>query len=209
MIVQVKPIRHKKSLPSWHSEFVAMLPVIKTQAKFAFRHLDPESRAEMVQEVICNCCCAFVRLLELGKADVVYPTVLARLGIAQVKAGRKVGGQLNCHDVLSQYCQQRKNIFIKRLDSYDTKADAWQEVVVEDKHAGPAEVAATRIDFAAWLKLMPRRLQKMVNFLAAGESTLAAAKKFRVTEGRISQIRKELHNAWHCFQKDELALATA
>ena len=125
----------------------------------------------MIQEVICNCCSAFVRLLELGKADLAYPTVLARYGIAQVKAGRKVGGQLNCRDVLSEYCQQRKNIFIERLDSYDTKEDSWQEIVVEDKHAGPAEVAATRIDFAAWLKLMPHRLQKIVTFLATGEST--------------------------------------
>jgi hypothetical protein len=208
MIAHVKPIRNKKFPLSWHGEFVAMLPVIKSQAKFAFRHLDPESRAEIVQEVICNCCCAFVRLLELGKADVAYPTVLARLGIAQVKAGRKVGGQLNCFDVLSAYCQQRKNLSIKRLDSYDSTEDTWQEVVVEDKHAGPAEVAATRIDFAAWLKLMPHRLQKIVNFLATGESTIAAARKFCVTEGRISQIRKELHSAWHCFQGDELALAT-
>ena len=146
----------------------------------------------------------------MGKADIAYPTALVRFAVAQVKVGRKVGGsQLNCRDVLSEYCQRRKNLLIKQLDTYDTDEDAWQEVVVEDKHAGPAEVAATRIDFSAWLKLMPHRLQKIVNFLASSESTIAAARKFRVTEGRISQIRKELHNAWHCFQGDERALATA
>ena len=44
MIAQVKPIHYKNSPPSWHGEFVAMLPVIKSHAKLAFRHLKPEAR---------------------------------------------------------------------------------------------------------------------------------------------------------------------
>ena len=36
--------------------------------------------------------------------------------------------------------------------------------------------------------------------LANGETTSAAAKKFRITPGRVSQIRRELEQAWHRFQ---------
>jgi hypothetical protein len=49
----------------------------------------------------------------------------------------------------------------------------------------------------------------MAKFLARGENTLAAAKKFNVMCGRISQIRKELYCAWYVFQGDKLTLATA
>ena len=76
-------------------------------------------------------------------------------------------------------------------------------------HAGPAETAIVRIDFSTWLQLLPRRLRKIATFLANGETTTAAAKRFRVSQGRISQIRKELFLAWHRFQGEEPTLAVA
>ena len=80
---------------------------------------------------------------------------------------------------------------------------------MEDKHAGPAEVAVTRIDFATWLQVLPHRLRRIATFLANGETTTAAAKRFHVSQGRISQIRKELYRAWHRFQGDEPVVAMA
>ena len=186
-----------------------MMPKIETHAKVAFRHLNPEAREEAVQEVICNACCAYVRLVELGKADLAYPLVLARYGVAQTKDGRKVGGHLNCRDVLSAYCQQRKNVSVETMDKFDKVEDTWQEAIVEDKHAGPAEVATTRLDFAAWLKSLPSRLRRIAKFLAKGETTTAAAQKFCLSAGRISQIRKELHQAWHEFHGEEPTVAVA
>ena len=111
--------------------------------------------------------------------------------------------------MLSEYCQWQKDLIVERLDKFDKEEDAWQEVLVEDKQPGPAEVATTRIDFSAWLQLLPHRLRKIATFLANGETTTAAAKQFRLSQGRISQIRKELLLAWHCFQGDEPALAVA
>ena len=132
----------------------------QTHAKIAFRHLDPEAREEAIQEVVCNACCAFARLVELGKTDLAYPSPLARYGVAQAKDGRKVGGHLNCKDVLSDHCQRRKHLIIERLDKFDREAEAWEEILVEDKHAGPADVAVSRIDFAAWLRTLPSRLRQ-------------------------------------------------
>ena len=65
--------------------------------------------------------------------------------------------------------------------------EAWAEISVEDKHAGPAETAIVRIDFSTWLQLLPRRLRKIAMFLANGETTTAAAKRFGVSQGRISK----------------------
>jgi hypothetical protein len=204
-----KLARCKKSPPAWHVAFEAMLPAIEKQAKFEFRHLDPDAREEAVQETVCNACQAYVRLVELGKTDVAFPSALARFGVSQTREGRKVGGKLNCLDVSSDYCQQKKNLLVERLDHYDSEEQAWAEILVEDRHVGPAETAIVRIDFAAWLLFLPRRLRKIAMFLANGETTSAAAKRFRVSQGRILQIRKELLLAWHRFQGEESALAVA
>ena len=204
-----KFVRCKKSPPAWHADFEAMLPAIETHARIAFRHLRAEAREESIQETVCNACQAYARLVELGKTDVAYPTVLARFGVSQTREGRKVGGQLNVRDVMSNYCQQKKNLLVERLDRYDSEEDAWAEILVEDRHAGPADTAIVRIDFSAWLQFLPRRLRKIATFLAKGETTTAAAKRFHISQGRISQIRRELFLAWRRFQGEDPALAVA
>jgi hypothetical protein len=200
-------VRCSKSPPAWHVDFETMIPIIETHAEIAFRHLQAEAREEAVQETVCNACQTYARLVELGKTDVAYPSVLARFGVRQTKEGRKVGGNLNCHDVLSDYCQQKKHILIERLD-HRTSKEVWAEILVEDKHAGPADTAIVRIDFSEWLQLLPRQLRRIAIFLAKGETTSAAAKRFRISPGRISQIRRQLFEAWHRLQGDMPALAT-
>jgi hypothetical protein len=39
--------------------------------------------------------------------------------------------------------------------------------------------------------------------LAAGEATRAVAKQFRLSDGRISQVRRELADSWLVFQGDK------
>jgi hypothetical protein len=145
--------------------------------------------------------------LRLVKADVAYPTVLARYGIAQFRAGRRVGASQNINDVLSRYCQHRKNVLVERLDRYDGTEDAWCEICVEDRHAGLADVAATKLDFSAWLRSLPRRPRRIAKTLATGETTGATARRFGVSEGRISQLRRELADSWRVFVGDNIAPA--
>jgi hypothetical protein len=193
----------KNLIAAWHEVFLAMLPAIRTHARIAFRHLGPEAREEAVQDAICNACCAVARLAELGKLDLAYPSVLAMYAVKQVKDGRKVGCKLNIRDVMHPYCQRRKNITVERLDHFDEEEDAWTEVVVEDRTAGPADIARVRIDFGDWLRGLPRRERRIAETLATGEQTGVAARKFRVSPGRISQIRAELKDDWQRFQGDE------
>jgi hypothetical protein len=186
-----------------------MLPAITAHARVSFRHLAPEARQEAIQEVVCNALKAFVRLVELKKTAIAYPSVLARYAVAQVRDGRKVGSKLNVRDVSSEYAQKMKGIRLQRLDKFDEEENAWQEILVEDRHAGPAEIAACRMDFSAWLRSLPVKLRKVAKVLAAGETTRAAAKRFGVCDGRISQIRKELKSAWQRFQGEGPAVAAA
>lgn len=207
MIALAKPFSRKKFSPSWQTGFLALLPAIQRHAKIAFRHLDPEAREEAVQAAICGCCLAYRRLAELGKTDVAYPAPLARFAVAQVKAGRRTGGKLNCRDILSVHCQLTKRVTVERLDRPDDAEGHWAEILVEDRHAGPAVTAATRIDFGTWLHILPTRLRTIALFLARGETTTAAAQRFGLSAGRISQLRRQLYAAWHQFQGDPPAAA--
>ncbi len=77
---------------AWHAGFLAMLPAIRRHLRLAFRGLDPEARAEAVQEGICNAMIAYRRLYQRGKLDRAYPSPLAIYAARQVRDGRKVGG---------------------------------------------------------------------------------------------------------------------
>jgi len=198
MIAYAKKPRQPKS--TWHADFLNMLPAIERRAKFALRHLGAEAREEAMQEVVANTLVAYLRLVELGKADIAYPTVLARYAVAQVLGGRKVGGRLNVRDVMSSYAQQNKGFKVDRLESCDGDTGQWREILVEDQHATPADVAASRIDFAAWLRTLSRRYRKIATALAVGETTARVAKMFRLSRGRVSQLRRELLESWQVFQ---------
>jgi hypothetical protein len=149
--------------------------------------------------VVANCWAAFVRLVERGLIDVVYPTPLAGFAIKQVRDGRRVGAKLNVLDVSSEYCQSRKQITVERLDQFDERKGEWKEVLIEDRHAGPADTAAARIDIADWFDRLPKHKRRIAATLATGETTKQTARKFSVSPGRISQTRRELETAWEEF----------
>ena len=188
------------------STFEELLPAIKQQAVVAFRSLPPSDREDLVAETVANAFCAYQRLVERGKAEIAYATPLAQYAIRQIRSGRRVGNRLNIKDVSSEYAQRAKGIQVERLDTRDESRGTWQEVVVEDKTAGPADIAAMRIDFAAWLKLLKPKIRRIAKALATGETTKDAARKFRLSPSRISQLRRELLDSWREFQ-GEHALA--
>jgi hypothetical protein len=146
---------------------------------------------------------AFVRLVQLKKTSIAYAAPLAAYGCRQAGDGRKVGGHLNCLDVSSQYCQRLKNVVLDRLDQFDHEENAWQEVLVEDKHADASQIVQTKLDMEDWLASLKRRDRRVAEFLANGETTSAAARKFKVSDGRISQLRRELAESWRKFVGDD------
>jgi hypothetical protein len=180
-------------------DFLEMLPTIRRAATYAFRHLRRAMREDLVAEVIANSFAAFRRLIARGKAALAYPTVLAKFAIKQVREGRRVGAKLNILDARSPYAQRRKGFSVEQLPA-TTKHSRWQELVVEDRHASPAEVASFKIDFAAWLKRLKRAKRQIVLRLVAGDTTSEVAGRFKLSLGRVSQLRKELHRDWSEFQ---------
>ena len=193
----------------WRPEFLAMLPAIESRARLAFRFLKGDDRDEAVQETICNACCAFARLAEQGRPTAATAASLAAYGVAQVRAGRRVGGTLNVNDVCSTHCRLRKGVVVQALLRQDDRNGQWREILVEDRRATPAELAASRIDFDAFLQTLNRRERRVAETLATGESTSRAAELAGVSPGRISQLRRELKTAWERFHEPSSVPAAA
>jgi hypothetical protein len=200
MIASVKRPKSHRKTSARHAKFLAMLPAIRRSAQIAFRKVPPELRHDLIEEVVANSYVAFARLGERGQADRASPTPLARYAIAQIRVGRRVGSRLRIGDALSTYAQYRKQFSVRRLDHFSEEDGCWEEVLVEDRRATPADVAACRIDFAEWLRRLTVRLRKIALALAAGETTSAAAEMFGVSPARISQIRDLLRKSWEAFQ---------
>lgn len=198
-MIAIPTPRPKRRVPKWHARFLTFLPVITSYARTAFAGRDPESREDLVEEVVVNALIAFKRLCDKGKIDIAYPSVLARFGIRQVQDHRRAGCRLNIRDVSSSYAQQRKGFTVDRLDRFDRRQNAWMEVLVEDRRSGPADIVASRLDFAAWLRSLPKQQRKIATTLATGETTGETAERFGVSPSRISQLRRQLQQSWNDF----------
>ena len=202
MIAPQNPVRRKKPDPAWHKGFMAMLPKMRRLAFMVFRHLDKEAQEEAVAETIAHALVAYVGLFEQDKVDVAYPTVLARYGARRVKIGRRVATKASVRDVSSAYCQLSKSISVDRLDRHDAD-EGWREILIEDRHAGPAETTAARIDMADWFDRMSLRDRQIAEALAIGNGTGEVAKQFQVQPSRISQKRREYLQSWKTFQGEQ------
>jgi hypothetical protein len=193
--------------------FVPMIPVIRRQAKISFRKKGREEREELIEECVANAFRAYARLWELGKEELIYPSVLARYAVKQVREGRKVGGHLNQNEILSRYAQLRRRIAVERLDCYDAEDEEWKAATIEDNRTPIAEQVAFKMDFEHWLRQQRRPRRRIAEFLALGYTTTETARRFDVSKGRISQLRREFERSWKTYQGDaeecdrELAVA--
>lgn len=183
----------------WQPDFLTLLPVIERSIRVAFRQLKGDHRDEAVQEAICHCCQAYARLCQQGRGGVANASSLARYAVAHYRVGRRVSQALNVKDVMSPHCQYRKGVRVESLAASERPTAEWQEMLVENRQVSPADLAASRIDYPAWLSTLGPFRRRIAETLATGETTRQAALQFGVSPARISQLRREFLNAWEAF----------
>ena len=189
-------------VPGWHAKFLAMLPKVIRYARTAFRELDPEAREDLVQECIANCCCAYARLVERGRQHVAFPVKLANFAVRQIRDGRRVGRKANVKDAYDQHARIRNGHQLKHIGAPRDQRGGWREQLVENKRTSPADLAAFKLDFDAWLRTLSGRDRRMATDLGMGERTGDVAKKYGVSASRVSQLRRQLQTSWEEFVGD-------
>ena len=134
-----------------------MLPTITNVTRYAFRRQRLERRQELVAAAIASAYAGYRRLVDRGRSDAAHSTVLAWYGVRQVCDGRRIGCRRNSKDALSDYAQRRRSFRVVGLDDKVRGLRGWETLVIADKHASPADLAAFRIDFCDWLgRLRPQ-----------------------------------------------------
>ena len=101
---------------------------------------------------------------------------------------------MNGKEPLSRYAQIGNGIQIEPTHG------KWIEMLVEDKRASVPDQVAAKIDVGAWFATLTKRMNEIAKDLAFGCSTSEVAKKYGVTAGRISQMRRTLEESWMVFQ---------
>jgi hypothetical protein len=176
-----------------------MQPTIVRYAKLSFRELDPDTREDLVQECVANCCCAYARLVERGKQHVAYPVVLANFAVRQIRDGRRVGKSVNVRDVCDEHARVKHGHQIKHIGSPRDQRGGWREQLVENRRTSPDELASFAIDFGDWFQTLSDRDRAVAEDLAVGERTGDVARKYGISAGRVSQLRKQFKRSWQQF----------
>jgi hypothetical protein len=180
-------------------QFLAILPSIHVQLGVAFRRFRLEERDDALQEATVNAYVAFVRLWRRGRTQLALPTPLALYAVRNWFAGRRVASPLNGRDVTSLYAQRKHGLTLERLDRFDGKDRVWREIMIEDRRTPVPDQAAFRIDFPTWLQQLSQRDRMIAITLAERTTTSDAAKRFKLSWARVSQLRREFEKSWQQF----------
>jgi hypothetical protein len=98
------------------NRFLALMPLIRQEARKAFACEQAEERTELVQATLAVSYSLFLQLLRRDQAHRVFASALARFAIRRVRTGRQLGCKLNRHDVTSPYGRRFHKLHIERLD---------------------------------------------------------------------------------------------
>jgi hypothetical protein len=199
-----RPSRQSKAQPgkpSCHDQFQAIWPRIEQHARIYFRKVGcPHKKADCIAETVALAWKWFVRLAERGKDATRFPSVLATYAARAVRSGRRVCGQQKAKDAMNDQTQQRHGFSVGKLPDFSTEStNPLAEALADNTQTPPPDAAAFRIDFPSWLAGYSKRDRAIIKEMAQGERTKKLAARYRLSQGRISQMRRECQEAWEAF----------
>jgi hypothetical protein len=203
-----------------HAEFLSLCPLVERQARLTFRHRNPAEREEAVAEAVAAAFESYVRLKKHGKDPVQeVPAALASFAVLHSKEDRHVGGRSNSRDVLSPKARRQHGFRVESLPisfrtsfehlyaqvSGQEQQDAFEECLWANLQTPVVDQVCFRLDWPAFLRTLTRRDRQLARFLALGHSAKAAAQKFGLSPGRVTQLRQQWQRDWLVFQGEATA----
>jgi hypothetical protein len=181
-----------------------LLPRLEAHAQFFFARLKcPGKKEDAIGETIAVAWRWFLCLEEKGKDVNEFISVLASYAARHVRAGRKLCGMEKTKDVLSPLAQTKRCFTVSKLPHLSTLTGTPLEEALHDNTRSPVpDQVAFRCDFPRWRSSRCDRDRRLIDELMLGERTLDIARRHRLTPGRISQLRRELHADWQRFCGD-------
>jgi len=200
-------------LADLHARFLLLLPRIERHGRVYFRHLRPHQKDEVFQEMRSLAWLWFLRLAQRGKDVNNFLTAFTDFLVRAVGNGRRILGKEKAKDPMCVMTQKRRGFRVVSLPAeirasheslYGTvhgqqKHNALEEHLCDNTLTPVPDQAAFRIDWPAWMKTCTDRDRRIIGDLMVGERTLDVSRKYRLSPGRISQLRRQLQKAWEEF----------
>jgi hypothetical protein len=178
----------------------SVLPRVLAHGHCYFRHLRAERREEAVAEMVALTWRWHLRLAQRGKDATCFPTTIASFAARAVGSGRRLAGMDRAGDVLSPLAQRRRGVAVGPLpDGSSLNGNVFDEALHDNTQSPVVEQVCFRLDFPAWLRTLARRDRRLVEGMALGHRTLDLALRFRLSAGRVSQLRREFKQGWDRF----------
>ncbi len=178
-----------------HDDFLRLMPVVQRCAQLFFRSWPADHREEAIAEAVAAALVSFISLKRRGKDPFRFPSVIAVRAVQHVRSDRHVGSRSNGCDVLSRKARHRHGVAVERIAT----EGPWREALVDNTKTSIPDQVCFRCDVPAWLHTLKSRDRQITVLLAQGYSTRDVAGRFGLSSGRISQLRRELHDSWQSF----------
>lgn len=198
--------------------FLPVVQVVERHAKIVFRDLSPADREEAVAEAVAAAFISFRQLKARGiDAAKEFPSMIATFAAKHVRNGRHVGGHSSSRDVLSKLAQRRRGFKVEPLpiatrrpydDVYGAvngqrDMDAYEERLAENRRTPVPEQVAFRIDFKQFVRSLSARDRRLARYLSLGHRAKDAARRFKMSAGRVTQLRQAWCRDWHLTNGEE------
>lgn len=205
----IAPLRQKKSryirkpgdaAPSFEELLAKMMPHFRY---FASREgLTGDNYDECLQDMSCSAYEFYKSLMDRGLQDRVYYSPLAKYAMCRFKEGRRYNGY-NSTDVLGEVTRLKERVEVDSLEPYDDKRHTWYECFVADGRVNVAREVAFKIDCEDWMATLDQRRRAILEAMIQGDSNQELSARFKVSQGRISQHRREFYESWKEFRSTD------
>ena len=209
----MRSIVSSRQLPSverLQQQFLAVLPRLRRQAAFYFRHVRCAARRdECLGEAIALAWQWFVRLVRRGKDATRFVSALGSLAARAVACGRRLAGGERANDVLSPVAQRRHGFRVESLPTTHSTGHgpplgealygAFAERLQENAVTPVPDQVQFRLDWPRFFATLSGRDRRLAAFLALGHSGRQAAGRFGLSPGRVTQLRQQWRGQWLAF----------
>jgi hypothetical protein len=199
-----------------HAEFLDLIPTIERHARFAFRGRAAAEQEEAAAEAVAAAYESYVKLTARGMNPARnFPSAFAAYAVLHVKAGHHVGSSSSSTDVLSPRAWKKRGFRVEPLSgspgvardrcnpaAHRRLVGEFDEQLRDNTRSPVPDQAAFRVDFPTFLAGLGQRDRELVKFLALGHFAHSAATRFKLSEGRVCQLRKTWRERW-CQSQDE------
>jgi hypothetical protein len=205
------------SMSQLQAAFLAIKRRIVRHAKVWFRSIIcPHRRDDCIAEVVALCWKWFRSLARRGKDAREFVSVLADYAVRAVRSGRRICAQLKPNDVLSERAQAKRGFRVQSLPistrrrfqnlyaavGGQQQIDMLEEQLQHNTQTAIPDQVAFRCDFPEWLITQTHRDRCLIRDMARSERTLDLANKYKISQARVSQLRRDFYDDWERFTAD-------